>query len=240
MAENKVSAALVGCTGLVVYFAGSEGSHLLTTLVSLSSHPTVHALARRNLPTTASNLRPLTEADSSEWPASFKSLSPAPNIFLSALGTTRGQAGSFEAQRKIDYDLNLSLAKAAKDAGVKTYVLISSGGVSKSSLFSYSRMKGELEEAVTELNFPHTIILKPLLLMGKREESRPPEAMLQGIAKGLGMINKRLLTDWWTTDADVVARAAVNAGMQCAEGKKEEGLWMIGQSEILKLGAENF
>ena len=56
-------------------------------------------------------------------------------------------------------------------------------------------MKGELEEAVTELNFPHTIILKPLLLMGKREESRPPEAMLQGIAKGLGMINKRLLTD---------------------------------------------
>lgn len=39
--------------------------------------------------------------------------------FFSALGTTRAQAGSLEAQRKIDFDLNLELAQKAKEGGVR-------------------------------------------------------------------------------------------------------------------------
>lgn len=46
--------------------------------------------------------------------------SAAGKTFVSCLGTTFAQAGSVEAQRKIDLDLNLSLAKAAKEAGIDT------------------------------------------------------------------------------------------------------------------------
>jgi hypothetical protein len=53
------------------------------------------------------------------------------------LGTTKAKAGGLEKQRKIGFDLNL-LTKVARDAGAKTYVLISeafgsSGGTQSSN-----------------------------------------------------------------------------------------------------------
>lgn len=97
-------------------------------------------------------------------------------------------------------------------------------------------MKAELDEAVKGLGFPHTVIVKPGLLVGTRKDSRPPEAVFRAIAKGLGAISKAALTEWWAVDADVVGRAAVAAGMQCLEGKREEGVWVVGQSDIIRLG----
>jgi uncharacterized protein YbjT (DUF2867 family) len=151
------------------------------------------------------------------------------------LGTTKAQAGSFAAQRNIDYDLNLSLAKAAKELGVKTYILISSDAVSRTSPFPYSKMKAELEDSVKELGFQHTVIVKPGLLLGTRADSRPAEAVFRSIAKGIGMITKRL-TDFWAQDADVIGKAAVSAAMQCVEGKREQGVWVVSQSDIIRLG----
>ena len=163
-------------------------------------------------------------------------LAPRPDVLISALGTTRAQAGSFAAQRAIDYDLNLSLAKSAKDAGVETYVLISSAAVSSKSMFPYSKMKGELEDAIKTLGIPYTVIVKPGLLMGTRQDFRPPEAMLQAVAKGLGKISKPWLTDWWTQDVDVIGRAAVAAALECSEGKREKGIWTVEQKDIVRLG----
>ena len=99
-------------------------------------------------------------------------------------------------------------------------------------------MKADLEEAVKALNFPHTVIVKPGLLVGTRADSRPTEAALQAISKGLGSISKKL-TDFWAQDADIVAKAAVAAGMQCVQGK-EEGVWIVNQSEILRLGRKEW
>lgn len=153
------------------------------------------------------------------------------------MGTTRAQAGSFDAQRAIDYDLNLALAKAAKDSGAKTYVLISSAAVSAKSRLPYSKMKGELEDAVKAMEFSHTVIIKPGLLVGSRQDTRVAEAMLQTVAKGLGTISKSWLTDWWAQDVDVIGRAAVAAALECSEGKREEGLWIVGQADIVRMGS---
>ena len=98
------------------------------------------------------------------------------------------------------------------------------------------KMKEELEEAVVNIGFPHCVILRPGVLVGERKDSRPPEAMIRGLAKGLGMLSGGRLKDFWAQDADVVARAAVAAGMRCLEGKKEEGVWRVDQSEIIELG----
>lgn len=97
-------------------------------------------------------------------------------------------------------------------------------------------MKAELDEAVKELGFPHTILVKPGLLVGARKDSRPPEAVFRAVANGLGAISKRWLTEWWAQDADVIGRAAVAAGMQALEGKREEGVWVVSQSDIIRLG----
>ncbi|KAL8743514.1 MAG: hypothetical protein Q9190_004143 [Brigantiaea leucoxantha] len=227
------TAVLVGGTGLV-------GSQILTALETLPKPPSIQAIGRREPPSSNSNTQAIVESDNAKWPALFKGITPPPSVFLSALGTTRGIAGSIEAQRKIDYDLNLALAQAAKESGVDTYVLISSAGVSVGSPFPYPRMKAELEEAVKALDFPHTVIVKPGLLVGKREDSRPPEAALRFIAKGMGAISKAWLTDWWAQDVDVIGRAAVGAGAQCAEGKREKGLWIVDQKEIMRLGKKEW
>ena len=132
---------------------------------------------------------------------------------MTALGTTRAQAGSFEAQRRIDFDLNLAMAKASKESGSRIGVLISSTGTSAKSIMPYSKLKGETELAFKDVGFEYTIILRPGLLMGQRDDSRPAEAILRKVAGGLGAISSHLI-DFWAQDSAVIARAAVSAALQ--------------------------
>lgn len=98
-------------------------------------------------------------------------------------------------------------------------------------------MKGELEEHVKELGFKNVVILRPGLLVGGREKSRLGEGQMQGIARGLRGVFGNKATNFWAQDADVVAKAAVRAGWKCAKGEREEGVWEIGQGEIVTLGS---
>jgi hypothetical protein len=221
------STSLVGSTGLV-------GSHILTTLVSLPSISSIHAYSRRDLPITASKLTPLTSSDTSSWPSQYPS--SAPSIFFSALGTTARQAGSLAAQRKIDYDLNIALARAAQKAGTRVYVLISTAGASTSSLFPYAKMKGELDEAVSAMEFSHVVILKPGLLVGDRRDSRPGEYAARSVSRFLGGISGGVLSDFWSQDAGVVARAAVRAGLEALEGRQEGKVRVLSQGDVVSLG----
>lgn len=222
------STAVVGSTGLV-------GSHILSTLLSLPSISSVYAFARREPSSKDAKLQSIISKESSEWPSKLSSITPPPSIFFSGLGTTRGAAGGVANQRKIDYDLNFALAKAAKDSGVKVYVLISTTGANASSSMAYPKMKGELEESVKELGFEHTVILRPGLIVGSREESRPAEFVVRKIAGFAGMLGNGF-KDGWAQDAEVIARAAVASGLQALEGKVEDKVWMVGQSDIVRLG----
>jgi uncharacterized protein YbjT (DUF2867 family) len=119
---------------------------------------------------------------------------------------------------------------------VKVYVLISSRGANAKSSLAYPRMKGELEDSVKALDFEHCVILRPGLIVGHREESRPAEFVVRKIAGAMGMLANGL-KDVWAQDDDVIAKAAVSAGLQCLDaGDKKPKVWEIGQSEIVKLG----
>lgn len=67
----------------------------------------------------------------------------------------------------MDYTYQYNTAKAARENGVRTYVLVSAVNASPDSKFFYNRMKGELEEAVKQLGFPGCIILQPPSLIRK-------------------------------------------------------------------------
>lgn len=210
----------------------SQGSNILATLVDHPSFSSIQAFSRRELPVSSSKLQPLISTDSSKWPSLWPHFT---NLFISALGTTRGQAGSFQNQYKIDHDLNLELAKAAKAAGATTYVLISTGAANPKSFFPYLRMKGELEEDVKALGFEHTVILRPGVILGERTDSRPPEWVVRKIFGAAGSVSTSLM-DFFAQDALVIARAAVAAGLKCQEGKVEERVWQLASSDIVRLG----
>ncbi|TEY55513.1 hypothetical protein BOTCAL_0232g00210 [Botryotinia calthae] len=253
------SASIVGSTGLV-------GSHILSTLLSHPSISSVHSLSRRDPKpsTTTPKLHPLTSTDTTTWSSLLSSISPSPLLFFSALGTTKAQAGSIEAQRKIDYDLNLELASTFSQAADsrsesepepdtanrKIYILVSTHGANASSMIPYSKMKGELEDAVRALlenkenSVKHVIILRPGLIVGEREDSRPTEFVARKVAGWMGWVNPGL-QDFWAQDARVIGRAAVEAGVRAmggrdgkdgVEGSEIPRVWELGQRDIVRLG----
>jgi uncharacterized protein YbjT (DUF2867 family) len=157
-----VRIALVGATGLV-------GSLLADLLLEREEGPEVHALVRR--PTGRSHERwQESVAPSGRWPELVGAL--APDAAVSALGTTMRAAGSQSAFRAIDFDAVLGLAAAARQAGARRMVTVSSVGADAASRNFYLRTKGEMEAALRALGFERLDILRPGLLRGPRGGER--------------------------------------------------------------------
>jgi len=113
-------------------------------------------------------------------------------VWFSCLGTTLKAAGSKDKQWKIDYEIPLKFAGIAKENGVRGIVLLSAYGASAKSRVFYSKMKGQLEEAITHLAFEQCIIFKPGMLLRKNTD-RFAERITAGILKffnSLGLIRK--------------------------------------------------
>jgi uncharacterized protein YbjT (DUF2867 family) len=138
------------------------------------------------------------------------------DVLFSTLGTTIKKAGSQEAQYKIDYTYQYNFAKVAADNGVPAYVLVSSSGAKTTSRIFYSRMKGELEEAVKKLPFQYIRIIQPGLLAGEREEFRLGETIAYGISSVFKFIPG--LDAYRPYHDTVVAKALINAAL--TEGEK--------------------
>lgn len=164
---------------------------------------------------------------------------PTAEIFFSALATTRAAAGGLDKQFALEHDANLALARAAKEAGTRVYVLISSTNANENSPLAYPRMKGQIEKSVLELGFEKTVIVRPGLILGPREDSRPWEAVAQGVGNALGWISKPWLSDAWAQSAEEIARASVSAGMRALKGTDEESrqkVWYLHGKDIIRLG----
>jgi uncharacterized protein YbjT (DUF2867 family) len=160
-------AIVIGATGLV-------GKCLVRQLLDDSAYERVVVLARRSTETRHPKYEE--HVVDFESPAAFSQWVRG-NVLFSCLGTTRRQAGSVAAQRRVDYDYQLEVATMAAQNGVRCYVLVSSSGANERSLSAYMKMKGELELAVQALPFDSIQILRPGLLVGEREQSRLGEAI---------------------------------------------------------------
>lgn len=110
------------------------------------------------------------------------------DALFSTLGTTLKRAGSKEAQYRVDFTYQFEAARAASRNAVDTYVLVSSAGANPSSRIFYSRMKGELEDAIKRLPFRRIVILRPSILVGERRERRMGEEIGARLAEALALI----------------------------------------------------
>lgn len=163
------TAAVFGCTGAI-------GSHILSTLLSSEAFISIKTISRRLPGPQSPKLEAHWEADTSRWGGMISKLNPTPSIVFNAVGTTRAAAGGLPNQWKIDHDLCIENARAAKEAGVKTYVFISSAGTRGllSGYVPYSKMKVGVEDAIKGLDFEQAIILRPGLVLGERETPKAP------------------------------------------------------------------
>ncbi|KAI0103288.1 hypothetical protein GGR51DRAFT_252783 [Nemania sp. FL0031] len=224
------SAAVFGSTG-------HSGQFILASLLALESTKAIYTFSRRAPKIESPKLSAHVERDSSKWASKLLAIRPPPDVVLSALAMTHAEAGSTENKWKIDHDLNVELAKAAREAGVKTYVFISGAGArgALANYFSDMKMKKGVEETIEGLGFDHVIILRPGMILGRRETPHPIGPLLNSIIYGLGKISK-ILQDGLGQEAEVVGRAAILAAQIAIEGKAPSKVWTIEGSDIVKLG----
>lgn len=83
------------------------------------------------------------------------------DVAFSCLGTTLRDAGSKEAQWRVDHDYQWEFAKLARENGVGAFILLSAHGAKADSSIFYSKMKGRLEEHISQLDFPQLTIIHP-------------------------------------------------------------------------------
>ena len=193
--------ALIGATGLI-------GRQLWPLL---EEHHALLVLGRRPSGAAREKLGKI-----EEWPGLLAG--EQVDVAVSTLGSTRKAAGSWEAFEAVDRHAVLDFASAARAAGATRYVLVSSSGANAASGSAYLRLKGEVEAAVAALGFARVDLVQPGLLLGKRDELRPAEAVGQWLAPLLNLALRGSLDRYAAIDGAVVARAIAALVKRCEPG----------------------
>ena len=167
-------ALVVGATGLV-------GGEIVDGLVADDGVGEVRTLVRRQLDRWAPT------GKLCELIADFDALDAHPHWFrvdevYCALGTTIRKAGSQEAFRRVDLDYPFAVARLAHAQGARHFLLVSAAGADAGSRIFYSRVKGELEDAVRAVGYASVTIARPSVLLGAREELRVGELVMKRLA----------------------------------------------------------
>ncbi|MBC8023918.1 MAG: NAD(P)H-binding protein [Burkholderiales bacterium] len=202
-------ALLAGATGLV-------GRALLGELLKSEHYRGVHVLVRRTpqdiAPTEKLKIHPV---DFARLPTA---LPPVDDVFI-ALGTTIKAAGSEAAFRQVDFDFVVSVARAARITGARRLAVVSAIGADAKSRLFYSRVKGEMEGAITQLGYESVVIARPSWLAGDRaalgQPARPAEIWA---ARLLGPLGGILPKGMRPITARAVASALVTAMLDAKPG----------------------
>jgi uncharacterized protein YbjT (DUF2867 family) len=158
------SILIAGATGLV-------GGHALVQALENDRVDRVVAPTRRPLAKHPKLFNPVIDmsrlpADADWW---------AVDGVVCTLGTTRSAAGSAEAFRAVDLDLQFDVARHAHAHGAQQFALTSSMGADPHSRLLYLRTKGELEIRVAQLGWNSFTIVRPGPIIGDRAEVRMGE-----------------------------------------------------------------
>ncbi|MDT8400518.1 MAG: NAD(P)H-binding protein [Bacteroidales bacterium] len=167
---NK-TAIVFGATGLV-------GSELIYHLIQDIRYRAIKVFTRRELH--IEHIKVIENIVSVDNPDEYKDLIKGDDLFI-CLGTTRRKAGSVKRMEEIDRDLPYIIAQTALLNGVKNIAVVSSIGANAASGNYYYRIKGEMEDKINSLDFKRRLIVRPSILLGKRQETR----ILESAAKGL-------------------------------------------------------
>lgn len=195
---------IVGATGLV-------GQSVLELA---KSDPRIHSIVaptRRALPPHAKLQNPVVDFDRLPHDAPWWRVDAA----ICTLGTTMRDAGSREAFRKVDFDYPVAVANHVRRHGATAFALNSATGANAGSRIFYNRVKGEVEQALTALDFPSLTIVRPGLIGGKRPTVRPAE--LIGM-KTLLAIGPLLPRRYRVVPAERIAKCLLDAACKAMSG----------------------
>ena len=190
-------ALVAGATGLV-------GQAVLALLLTDARYSRIHVVGRRAPNVQHPKLVVHISAALVNWPC------PAVDDVFIALGTTIKVAGSKAAFKAIDGDAVVAIAQAAKATGATRLAVVSAMGANAQSGIFYNQVKGQMEDAVSELGFKTVVIARPSLLAGDRGVLNQPERVAEKLSLiAFNWLKPLIPSDYRAIDARSVARAMV-------------------------------
>jgi uncharacterized protein YbjT (DUF2867 family) len=166
-----------------------------------------------------------------DWPSLLEGVRI--DAAVSTLGTTRKAAGSWLAFEAVDRHAVLAFARAARAAGARHFLAVSSSGADPSSRNDYLRLKGEVEEAVGAMGFARVDLLRPGLLLGERPgETR----VLERVGMVIDPLSRLVLRGSWDRYAGIDA-ALVAKAMATLVERSEPGFHRHHNREIRAVAA---
>jgi uncharacterized protein YbjT (DUF2867 family) len=174
-------------TAIVFGATGFIGSHLLSELLNKPDYAQVIAVVRRPLSSSHPKLSVLI-GDLASLPA-LKPQLKADEVFI-ALGTTRKHTPDEADYYKIDHDYPVLAADLVKGNGARSVFVVTAVGANTKSGMFYIRTKGEVERDILALEFDHTHIFRPSMILGQRDENRPRE---RALIAAWGLLNPLLV-----------------------------------------------
>ncbi len=150
---------IVGATGLI-------GGLLTRKLVGQGRDKSLHLLLRRPYREDVGKAKIHVQLQEN-WPATIATIKA--DVVISCLGSTMKKAGSKEEFAAVDRDLVGAVAAAAKAAGARQFIAISSTMADSSASSFYLKTKGEAEDLMRAQKFERLDIIRPGLLRGERK-----------------------------------------------------------------------
>ena len=199
---------LVGATGLI-------GNALLHELIQEPKVSEIRIFVRRKIDGLPEKVKQII-TDFSDFSTLKEQVHG--DVIYCCVGTTRKKTPDLTDYRNIDFGINIGMAKLAKENGISTVHLISAMGASTTARIFYSKLKGEIEEALKELHFTNCYIYQPSMLIGARTESRRMEFIAQKLMllfEGLRLLPKN---EYHSIRAESIAKSIVKTLEKEVEG----------------------
>ena len=143
---------------------------------------------------------------------------PSSDIAICTLGTTMAVAGSHSEFKAVDFDAVMAFARAAKQSGVRHFLVVTAVGADIGSRAFYSRIKGAVEIELTTIGFDRLDIVRPGLLLGKRQSRRLIEQVLQGLSPAIALITRGPWARYASISAEQVAGALLALSHETSPG----------------------
>jgi len=194
-------------TALVLGGTGLTGRLLLDRLIADDSYTCIKLFSRKATGNTDPKIKEFV-GDMLQL-EHFKNDFTADEVFC-CIGTTSAKTKDRAVYRDIDFGIPVNASKLAKENGISTFMVISAMGSNARSKIFYNRTKGEMEQAVLNQKIPHTYILRPSLILGKRDENRFGESLGAVILKLSKFLMIGSLKKYRAIEADCIAAAMLS------------------------------
>jgi len=203
-------AILFGATGFI-------GSHLMQELLNNDDYEQVTIVVRKDQNFSHRKLKILI-GDLHSLPQ-LKEQIRADDVFIT-LGTTKKQTPDVSEYYQVDHDYPVLSAKMAKENGAKSVFIVTAIGANPNSGLFYTKTKGETERDIIALDYDHTNIFEPSMILGNRIAHRPMEKIFIQLFSLINPLLIGRLSKYKGMDGADIAKSINNAARHQTEKVK--------------------